>query len=356
MTQNTFKLSVVIPNFNYAGYIADAIDSALNLDWPDVEVIVVDDGSTDHSRSVIEAYGSRITAIFKQNTGQYGAQNVGFERSHGDVVIFLDSDDYLHPSVAREIAAVWRAGVSKVQFQMRVVDAAGRPLGGVLPQFDHVPTPDDIRNWVRTSFAYPTPPGSGNVYARDYLLQIFPLDESCGRAGDSCCIAAAPHLGDVITVPKPLVAYRVHGRNDGAQTDLDPLRFGREVTRAMQRFAYSKRIVTRVGVTMPDGALFRSLSVLGYRAASLRLAPGAHPIPVDGRLRILRDLLSGLASPQGVGPRAKLTLALWVLAVLLSPAPIARQAVLWRFAPAARPQFLRLTLSRLGVIGEPEPR
>lgn len=71
MTEASFKVSVIIPNFNYADYISDAIDSALGLDWPDVEVIVVDDGSTDHSRRVIEAYGSRITAMFKENTGQW---------------------------------------------------------------------------------------------------------------------------------------------------------------------------------------------------------------------------------------------------------------------------------------------
>lgn len=356
MTRDSFKLSVVIPNFNYAGYIADAIDTALDLDWPDVEVIVVDDGSTDHSRGVIEAYGSRITAIFKENTGQYGALNIGFAHSHGNVVIFLDSDDYLDPSIVREIAAVWRPGVSKVQFQMRVVDAAGRAVGNVLPQYRGAPTPQEIREWVRTTSAYPTPPGSGNAYARDYLQQIFPLDDSCGRAGDSCCIAAAPYLGDVITVPKPLVAYRVHGRNDGAQTELDPLRFGREVIRAARLFAYSQNIARGVGIDVPDNALFRSLSLLGYRVASRRLVPEKHPFPLDSRVRIVADLLRGLMYPQGVSPRAKIALCLWMLAVLFLPAAIARQAVLWRFAPTARPQVLRLMLRRLGIIGKPQPR
>lgn len=351
MTQASLRLSVIIPNFNYADYVSDAIDSALGLEWPDVEVIVVDDGSTDRSRSVIEAYGSRITAIFKENTGQYGAMNVGLERSRGHVVIFLDSDDYLDPSIVREIAAVWRPGVSKVQFQMRVVDAAGRSLGGVLPQYQVVPTPKQICDWARTTNAHPTPPGSGNAYSREYLQHIFPLDDSCGKAGDSCCIAAAPYLGDVLTVPKPLVAYRVHGRNDGAQTDLDPLRFGREVTRATRLFAYSQQIARRVGIDVPDHALFRSLSLLGYRVASRRLVPEAHPIPTDSRARILRDFFWGLTSPQGIGLRAKITLTVWTLAVLLAPAAIARQAVLWRFAPAARPKVLRLTLARLRVIG-----
>jgi len=350
VANSNLKLSIAIPNYNYADYVADAIDSALGLDWPDAEVIVVDDGSTDNSRTVIESYGSRITALFKENAGQFSAMNAGFERSRGDVVIFLDSDDYLDSSIAREIAAVWRPGVSKVQFQMHAVDAAGRSLGSVLPKYCGVPTPEQVRHWVQTTGAYPTPPGSGNAYSRDFLQQVFPLDDSCGRAGDSYCIAAAPYLGDVLTVPKPLVAYRVHGRNDGAQTELDPLRFGREVTRAIQRFAYSQRIARRVGIAVPDQAVFRSLSVLGYRIASLRLLPEVHPIPSDARVRILRDLIRGLSSPQGVGPLGKIILAVWTVTVALAPVSIVRKAVLWRFAPAARPKLLRFRPTRLAPI------
>src|SRR5689334_397670 len=91
-------VSVVIPNFNYARYVAQAIESALSLDWPHVEVIVVDDGSTDESREVIERYRERVTIIHQANGGQIAACNAGFARVRGDAVIFLDSDDVLHPS------------------------------------------------------------------------------------------------------------------------------------------------------------------------------------------------------------------------------------------------------------------
>ena len=90
-------ISVVIPNFNYASFVGAAIDSALNLDWPAVEVIVVDDGSTDSSRDVLAGYGGRIVTILQANAGQLVACNKGFAASRGDIVIFLDSDDLLHP-------------------------------------------------------------------------------------------------------------------------------------------------------------------------------------------------------------------------------------------------------------------
>lgn len=347
---DAIRVSVVIPNYNYEHFVADAIDSALALDWPHVEVIVVDDGSTDGSRAVIERYGQRITAFFQSNQGQVGACNTGFAASHGNVVIFLDSDDVLEPSVVREVAAVWRPGISKVQFQMRSVDARLVPLGTYLPQYHQVPTPDEVRRWVMTTSAYPTPPGSGNVYSREFLQEIFPLDHAGGRASDSCCIAAAPYLGDVITVPKPLVSYRIHGKNDGAFSELDTRRFGREVTRATQLFAYAQRTAASVGLHVPDDTVRYSLTLLPYRVASFRLEPQAHPLKRDGRLSLLADLLSGWRRPQGMRLQTRAAIALWSALVLLAPAPLARRLVLWRFAPATRPKVLKKTLRKLGIV------
>src|SRR5262245_16427358 len=87
--------SVIISNFNYARYVANAIDSALAQTYPCLEVIVVDDGSTDESREVIASYGARIQALCKENGGQASALNAGFQVSRGEVVIFLDADDTL---------------------------------------------------------------------------------------------------------------------------------------------------------------------------------------------------------------------------------------------------------------------
>ena len=121
-------VTVIIPNHNYGDFIGTAIDSALALDWPAVEVIVVDDGSTDHSRQVISAYGERVLSIFQENAGQSVACSAGFARSSGQIVIFLDSDDALEPTLIRELMAVWRPGISKVQFQMKFVDADGKTI------------------------------------------------------------------------------------------------------------------------------------------------------------------------------------------------------------------------------------
>src|SRR5258707_14670951 len=96
---NELVLSVVIPNHNYAAYVGTAIKSALDLRWPNVEVIVVDDGSTDDSLEVIEAFGDKIMFIKQANSGQLASCKNGFSRSTGDLIIFLDSDDVLHPEL-----------------------------------------------------------------------------------------------------------------------------------------------------------------------------------------------------------------------------------------------------------------
>jgi len=347
---NAPLISVIIPNFNYEAYVGAAIDSALQLDWPRVEIIVVDDGSTDGSRAVLARYGSRIRTILQENAGQLVACNRGFAASSGDIVIFLDSDDVLHRSLARELAAVWTPRVSKVQVQMRTIDAHGRPLGSVFPQYSKVPTPDEIRRWAAQSSAYPTPPGSGNAFSRWFLERIFPLEDTCGTANDSYCIAAAPFLGDVITIAKPLVSYRVHGRNQGALLRPDAQQFRRQMNRARLRRQYACRIARTVGITLREDAVNRSLTYLAYRIASLRSDSALHPIADDNVLQCLRDLVRAMFTPQGVDLKARCSLLLWAFAVCLGPETIARRLIAWRFAPATRPRVLRQLLAGLRLV------
>jgi glycosyltransferase involved in cell wall biosynthesis len=342
-------VSVIIPNYNYGAFVGQAIESALSLDWPDVEVIVVDDGSTDDSRDVIARYADRVTIVHQPNGGQIAACNTGFARSRGNAVIFLDSDDLLTPSLIRELAVVWRAGLSKVQFQMQIVDADGRPTGAVLPQFHVVPSSADVKRWVMTAASYPTPPGSGNVYSRRYLEKIFPL-EGEERAADSYCLAAAPHLGDVITVAKPLVSYRVHGRNDGAMTVLDRRRFAVEVKRARSRFRYAGTLPNGANLPKAESVLDRSLTLLPYRLASLKLLPEEHPVPRDAAWKVLRDLALACCTPQGVSLKARAALCVWSVSLAVAPSRVGDRLALWRFSSGSRPQLLTRALRALDVV------
>ena len=332
--------SIIISNYNYADFLAEAIESALAIDWPDVEVIVVDDGSTDGSRDIIRGYGTRIIPLLQENSGQLAAYEAGFALSRGQYILFLDSDDLLEPQIMREAAAAWYDGVSKVQVQMRVIDRDGRPSGSIFPPFYVVPSPQEVRRWVLSTSAYPTPPGSGNIFARAMLRKILPARDRFDYAGDSYTLAAAPVLGDVVTIAKPLARYRVHGRNDGAMLEIDPRKFSGELRRAQNRFAYMQRLAEQEGLHAEPSATHFSLANVPYRVSSFRLNRDQHPVEGDSAWRILRDAFGAAMRPQGLTAGARVSILVWSVAVIVSPPAMARAFIRWRFVPAARPRFL----------------
>lgn len=86
-------VTVIIPVYNCAGYVAEAIESALAQDWPHKEVVVVNDGSTDGSLAVLQGFGDRIRLIDQMNAGPPAARNQGIAAACGDYIAFLDADD-----------------------------------------------------------------------------------------------------------------------------------------------------------------------------------------------------------------------------------------------------------------------
>ena len=90
-------ISAIIPSYNYAHFLREAIDSALGQTYPPLEVIVVDDGSTDATPEVLASYGDRIRVIRQQNGGVAMARNAGIAAARGEIVAFLDADDAWHP-------------------------------------------------------------------------------------------------------------------------------------------------------------------------------------------------------------------------------------------------------------------
>jgi len=87
------KISIIIPTYNYAQYICEAIESVLNQTYKDFEIIVVDDGSTDNTKEVIKPYLNKIKYIYQQNSGPSAARNRGIKEAKGEYIAFLDADD-----------------------------------------------------------------------------------------------------------------------------------------------------------------------------------------------------------------------------------------------------------------------
>ena len=105
LSQQNPLVSVIIGNYNYGYFLAEAIESVLQQTYRHFELIVVDDGSTDNSREVIESYGEQVVAIFQPNKGQGEAFNVGITKAQGEIICFLDADDYYHPDKLNKIVS-----------------------------------------------------------------------------------------------------------------------------------------------------------------------------------------------------------------------------------------------------------
>lgn len=205
------KCSIVISNYNYGRYLPQAIESALGQHYHNIEVIVVDDGSTDGSHLTLERYKSRITAIRKPNGGEASSRNVGLRHCTGDIVIFLDADDFLYPHAVSHIIDRFGPGVAKVHYPLDVVDADGRKTGEVMAaQLGS----GDMTGLLREFGFYPSPPTSGNAYARHVVEKIAPIPEArFGRGADPYQIAMSALYGEVRAVGVPCAAWRRHGRN-----------------------------------------------------------------------------------------------------------------------------------------------
>ena len=90
-------VSIIIPTYNRAGYLKEAIDSVLEQTYQDFELLIVDDGSTDHTQRLVEGYAGRVSYFFQDNRGVSSARNLGIRASKGEFIALLDSDDLWLP-------------------------------------------------------------------------------------------------------------------------------------------------------------------------------------------------------------------------------------------------------------------
>lgn len=337
-----FLVSIVINNYNYGRFLADAIESALRQSYAHVEVIVVDDGSTDHSREVIAKYGDRIIPVFKENGGQSSAFSAGFQKSQGQIIMFLDADDMLLPHTVGSVAAAFEAapGLSKVQFRLEIVDAAGHPTGGYTPP-KKMPMPSgDLR---RHTLLFPddicSPPTSGNAFAASTLQQIFPMPEThINKTGaDLYLINLAPLFGLVVSLPAIGGRYRVHGQNHDytGRLDMDGVR--RTIRRTAINHQFIVHHAQQLGLhNVSSGDDILSVTYLANRMASLRIDPMRHPLKEDTRTRLVWLGIKESSRRFDLPPQTRLLFMIWFVAAAVGPARMTKWLLETAFFPEQR--------------------
>ena len=294
---HTPLVTIVINNYNYGRFLGDAIESALAQSYPAIEVIVVDDGSSDDSRAVIASYGDRIVALLKENGGQASALNTGFAASHGEVVIFLDADDMLYPTVVEHIIPLFYAApkagateVVRVQYRLQVVNTMGEPTGQFMPPNGKPLPSGNLRQQVilyGDDMAWL--PTSGNAFSAAVLRNIFPIPEIPYRiCADYYLSNLSPLYGLVLSLHEPGGKYRVHGSNNHQKAHLDLPQTRQLIVRTRHTHDYLRAKAQELGLIgqAKTNVAQRSLTYLVNRLISLRLEPLLHPINDDNRFTL----------------------------------------------------------------------
>jgi len=330
------RLSVIVTNYNYARYLPVAIESVLQQD-ANIELIVVDDGSTDESRSIIAAYGDRLKPILlDSNVGQGGGFNAGYAAAQGDLIMFLDADDFMLPGAARRIISKRKRGTSLYLYRMRYADEDGN-LSGMHPARGF--STGDISELLRTNGRYHGTITSGMVFSRRLLQSIMPMETAGFRQGaDGYLATLAPLYGEVRACSDTISAYRLH---DGQHTSPSPDSIAR---RARYRILHDKaryRVLRahsrKLGLPVAESLSRNDEYHIKERLISLMFDPDHHPIADDTVPELLRECRR-LALQQGAGAYRYLRAAWWTLLLVLPPKPRA-QIFQYEIHPASRPAW-----------------
>ncbi|MBB4229446.1 glycosyltransferase family 2 protein [Rhizobium mongolense] len=343
--QDDVSVSIIIANYNYARFLKRCIDSALEQSHDNVEVIVVDDASADDSACVIASYGSRITALLRESNGGHAAAfNTGFAVSRGQIVLFLDADDYLYPNAVSEIIEACDGDTAQAQFRLHIVDERQR-VKDVFPPQEFPFDSGDVTPQLLQKGRYQTTVTSGLAFRRSALEAIMPIPEMDFRQGaDGYLVTVAPLHGKVTSIDSCLGAYRMHGANHSVFAEKLGQRARWRVEHDFRRMEALSDQAADVGLTVPPDVSLHDTVHLEERLASLCIDRQRHPVPDDSRLTL--GAAGAVASLEmNVSLRRRAVLAAWFLSVGLLPRGMAKALLSWKLVASSRPAFL-LRLSK----------
>lgn len=350
MVKTNPLVSIIINNYNYDRFLAEAINSALNQTYPNVEVIVVDDGSTDNSREIIAGYGDRIVPILQENGKQGKAFNNGFAASRGEIIIFLDSDDFLISHAVEQIIQVWQPELAKVHYRLTVVNADGQSLGYSLPQGGFLLSSGDVCQNLLQGEGYTSTPTSGNALNRKAMEPLFPIPDEYKLTADDYLSTLIPFYGKIEAIEADLGVYRIHDSNQWALATISSDRFRRFLRHDTHVQILIGKKAKELGYQLPEDFEYRSVGRFRVRLVSLRLDPANHEFPSDSVMQLIRWGIRGLWKYSDFNWQKRLIHSLWFLWVGFMPIPLVNPAIAWSYAPQYRPKSVDWILTKVRTL------
>lgn len=207
-------VSIIINNFNYDQFLEAAISSALGQSYTNIEVIVVDDGSTDRSKYIIDSYQKQIITVFQDNGGQASTFNTGFNASKGEIICFLDSDDIFELNKIDQIVKVFNSNPD-IDWCFHAVKLESKQTGQQLGVSQETGSRKcDFRSaMLQGRLSFFAPPTSGLCFRRSLLETILPMPEAFQRGADRYLVAIAPALSTGFYLEDKLTIQGIHQNN-----------------------------------------------------------------------------------------------------------------------------------------------
>jgi glycosyltransferase involved in cell wall biosynthesis len=196
-------VSIVIPSYNHARYLEAAIDSILAQDYPNIELIVIDDGSTDGSAEILKRYGGRFHWELQANQGQVATQNRAWLMSRGEILAYLGADDVLLPqAVSRSVSCLEANPHAVLAYcDFNFIDPNGRPIRRIrTPEFSY-------RDMLAKAAC---PPGPGAFFRRWAFDKAGLWDRDLHTMLDYDYWLRLGLHGPFVRIPEVLALYRVH--------------------------------------------------------------------------------------------------------------------------------------------------
>lgn len=222
-------VSVIIPVFNGETYIVETIESVLNQTYPSFELIVVDDGSTDDTQHILQAYHTRLRYVYQSNSGVSAARNYGLSLARGEYIVFLDADDVLLPTkLADQVTCLdQESTVGSVHSGWHLIDSQGKCIDTVEPWREAPQL--DLAAWLTwCPFYLPA-----MLFRRGWLERTGGFDPTLPQAEDVDMLLRMSLLGCTTTwLQQPTVCYRQH---EGS-TMQNGLQQAENITRVMTNF------------------------------------------------------------------------------------------------------------------------
>ena len=208
ITEKFPLVSVIIPNYNYGRYIEECLLSVTNQSYKNLEIIIVDDGSTDDSISILEKYNTQIILVRKDNSGVSNTRNFGVNVANGEYITFLDADDTLEPTkIYEQMQLIKESSSELVYCGVNVVDSKLTCLKILLPQFRG--------DCTKLFYRFPTRAivllASGSpLMSRSLIDKVGYFDPQLHTSADWDYMRRMSHFSTIDFVNKPLINYRRH--------------------------------------------------------------------------------------------------------------------------------------------------